>query len=199
MRQLRLLLTSFLPIVPFAARPQLTGPVRAAEYRHAAGNLDGKIEGVHAYRVPKGSYGASSLIDTTVENKTAANTAPSNTDAITKLTDKANKVSVAVVSSGGGQAKVKVALNGDSLAAIDATPSKSASPTPSATPTPSASASTGTEAVTDGSEPVTELGSEELTAGGGRSTVLPLAAGGGAAVLAVGLGFLLVKRRRKRA
>ncbi|WP_433549993.1 hypothetical protein ACQP08_18570 [Micromonospora zamorensis] len=178
----------------------LGGDRLVIEYRHAAGNLDAKIEGVHAYRVPKGSYGASSLIDTTVENKTAANNAPSNTDAITKLTDKASKLSVAVVSSGGGQAKVKVALNGDSLSAIDATPSKSASPTPSAaTPTPSASASTATEAVTDGSEPVTELGSEELTAAGGRSTALPLAAGGGAAVLAAGLGFLLLKRRRKRA
>ncbi|WP_433650516.1 LPXTG cell wall anchor domain-containing protein [Micromonospora zamorensis] len=179
----------------------LGGDRLVIEYRHAAGNLDGKIEGVHAYRVPKGSYGASSLIDTTVENKTAANNAPSNTDAITKLTDKANKVSVAVVSSGGGQAKVKVALNGDSLSAIDATPSKSASPTPGATPTPSASASasTGTEAVTDESEPVTELGSDGLTDAGDRSTVLPLAAGGGAAVLAAGLGFLLLKRRRNRA
>ncbi|MBQ1034911.1 hypothetical protein [Micromonospora sp. C81] len=181
----------------------LGGDRLVIEYRHAAGNFDAKLEGVHAYRVPKDSYGASSLIDTTTADKTATNNAPTNADAITKLTDKASKLSVAVVSSGGGQAKVKVALNGDSLAAIDATPSKSASPTPSPTPTPtpsvSASASTGTEAVTDGSEPVTELGSEELTAGGGRSTVLPLAAGGGAAVLAVGLGFLLVKRRRKRA
>ncbi|WP_328374221.1 hypothetical protein OG423_01650 [Micromonospora zamorensis] len=179
----------------------LGGDRLVIEYRHAAGNFDAKLEGVHAYRVPKGSYGASSLIDTTTADKTATNSAPPNADAITKLTDKASKLSLAVVSSGGGQAKVKVALNGDSLSAIGATPSKSASPTPSATPTPSASASasTGTEAVTDGSEPVTELGSEELTAGGGRSTVLPLAAGGGAAVLAVGLGFLLVKRRRKRA
>ncbi|WCN79033.1 LPXTG cell wall anchor domain-containing protein [Micromonospora sp. LH3U1] len=176
----------------------LGGDRLVIEYRHAAGTLDAKIEGVHAYRVPKGSYGASSLIDTTVENKTAANDAPSNTDAIKKLTDKANKVSVAVVSSGGGQAKVKVALNGDSLSAIDATPSKSATPTPSAaTPTPSAS--TDTEAVTDGSEPVTEFGSGELTATGGRSTTLPLAVGGGAALLAAGAGFLLLKRRRKRA
>ncbi|MEU1643844.1 hypothetical protein [Micromonospora zamorensis] len=180
----------------------LGGDRLVIEYRHAAGNFDAKLEGVHAYRVPKGSYGASSLIDTTTADKTATNNAPPNADAITKLTDKASKLSLAVVSSGGGQAKVKVALNGDSLAAIDPAPSKSpsASPTPSAaTPTPSASASTGTESLTDGTEPVTELGSEELTAGGGRSTVLPLAAGGGAAVLAVGLGFLLVKRRRKRA
>ncbi|WP_328382479.1 hypothetical protein OHQ88_07530 [Micromonospora zamorensis] len=180
----------------------LGGDRLVIEYRHAAGNFDAKLEGVHAYRVPKGSYGASSLIDTTTADKTATNNAPLNADAITKLTDKASKLSVAVVSSGGGQAKVKVALNGDSLAAIDATPSKSpsASPTPSAaTPTPSASASTATEAVTDDSEPVTELGSEELTAAGGRSTTLPLAAGGGAAVLAAGVGFLLLKRRRKRA
>ncbi|MEU1400148.1 LPXTG cell wall anchor domain-containing protein, partial [Micromonospora zamorensis] len=60
-------------------------------------------------------------------------------------------------------------------------------------------ASTGTEAVTDDSEPVTELGSDGLTAAGGHSTIVPLAAGGGAAVLVAGLGFLLVKRRRKRA
>ncbi|MET7817404.1 LPXTG cell wall anchor domain-containing protein [Micromonospora zamorensis] len=178
----------------------LGGDRLVIEYRHAAGNFDAKLEGVHAYRVPKGSYGASSLIDTTTADKTATNNAPPNADAITKLTDKASKLSVAVVSSGGGQAKVKVALNGDSLAAIDATPSKSASPTPSAaTPTPSASASTATEAVTDDSEPDSDLGSAELAAAGGRSTTLPLAAGGGAAVLAAGVGFLLLKRRRKRA
>ncbi|MGC5321057.1 hypothetical protein ACPXB5_20230 [Micromonospora arida] len=180
----------------------LGGDRLVIEYRHAAGNFDAKLEGVHAYRVPKGSYGASSLIDPTTADKTATNNEPPNADAITKLTDKASKLSVAVVSSGGGQAKVKVALNGDSLAAIDAAPSKSpsASPTPSAaTPTPSASASTGTEAETDGSEPVSELGSAELTAAGGRSTTLPLAAAGGAVLLAAGVGVLLLKRRRKRA
>ncbi|MFC8298002.1 hypothetical protein [Micromonospora orduensis] len=178
----------------------LGGDRLVIEYRHAAGNFDAKIEGVHAYRVPKGSYGASSLIDTTVENKTASNNAPANADAITKLTDKASKVSVAVVSSGGGQAKVKVALNGDSLSAVDAAPSKSATPTPSAaTPTPSASASTDTEAVTDGFEQASEVDSENLAAVGERSTALPLAAGGGAALLAAGVGFLLLRRRRRRA
>ncbi|MET8231704.1 hypothetical protein ABZS77_13655 [Micromonospora sp. NPDC005298] len=179
----------------------LGGDRLVIEYRHAAGNFDAKLEGVHAYRVPKGSYGASSLIDTTAANKTAANNAPANTDAITKLTDKASKVSVAVVSSGGGQAKVKIALNGDPLSAVDAAPSKSATPTPSAatpTPTPSASAGTDTEAATDGSELVPESGSEDLTAGG-RSTLPLAAAGGGAALLAAGAGFLLLKRRRKRA
>ncbi|WP_433260525.1 hypothetical protein ACQPWR_17600 [Micromonospora vinacea] len=173
------------------------------EYRHAAGNLDAKIEGVHAYRVPNGAYGSSSMIDTTVKNKTPSNAEAANTDAITTLTDKTNKVSVAVVSSGGGQAKIKVALNGDSLSAIDAAPSKSATPTPSAatptpTPTASASASTDPEAVTDDSEAATESGSGEFTAAGGRST-LPLAAGGGAALLTAGAGFLLLKRRRKHA
>lgn len=176
----------------------LGGDRLVIEYRHAAGNFDAKLEGVHAYRVPKGSYGASSLIDTTAADKTAANNAAPNTDAITKLTDKASKLSVAVVSSGGGQAKVKVALNGDSLASIDAAPTKSPSPSPSATPTPSASpsANTATEAESDGSEPVTEFGSRELTADDDSSTTLPLVAGGGAALLAAGLGFLLLKRRR---
>ncbi|MGC4816642.1 hypothetical protein [Micromonospora sp. DT63] len=177
----------------------LGGDRLVIEYRHAAGNFDAKLEGVHAYRVPKGSYGSSSLIDTTTANKTAANNAPPNTDAITKLTDKASKLSVAVVSSGGGQAKVKVALNGDSLASLDPSPSKSATPTPSAvTPTPSASAAT--EAMGDSSEPVTETGPEELTAAAeDSSTTLPLAAaGGGAALLAVGLAFLFTKRRHRR-
>ncbi|MFF5202319.1 LPXTG cell wall anchor domain-containing protein [Micromonospora parva] len=177
----------------------LGGDRLVIEYRHAAGNFDAKLEGVHAYRVPKGSYGASSLIDTTTADKTATNNAPPNADAITKLTDKASKLSVAVVSSGGGQAKVKVALNGDSLASIDAAPTKSPSPSPSATPTPSASpsANTATEAESDGSEPVTELGSRELTAADDdSSTTMPLVAGGGAALLAAGLGFLLLKRRR---
>ncbi|MFI7658008.1 hypothetical protein ACIBTW_03890 [Micromonospora parva] len=181
----------------------LGGDRLVIEYRHAAGNFDAKLEGVHAYRVPKGSYGASSLIDTTTADRTATNNAPPNADAITKLTDKASKLSVAVVSSGGGQAKVKVALNGDSLAAIDAAPSKSPSPSPTPsgtpTPTPSASASTGTEAETDGSEPVSELGSAELAAAGGRSTTLPLAGAGGAVLLAAGVGVLLLKRRRRRA
>ncbi|MFE0532016.1 hypothetical protein ACFW0V_30885 [Micromonospora parva] len=181
----------------------LGGDRLVIEYRHAAGNFDAKLEGVHAYRVPKGSYGASSLIDTTTADKTATNNEPPNADAITKLTDRASKLSVAVVSSGGGQATVKVALNGDSLAAIDAALSKSPSPspTPSATPTPTPtpSASTGTEAETYGSEPVSELGSAELTAAGGRSTTLPLAAAGGAVLLAAGVGVLLLKRRRRRA
>lgn len=115
----------------------LGGDRLVIEYRHAAGNFDAKLEGVHAYRVPKGSYGASSLIDTTTADKTATNNAPPNADAITKLTDKASKLSLAVVSSGGGQAKVKVALNGDSLAAIDPAPrSPRPRPRPPARPLP---------------------------------------------------------------
>ncbi|MEF9912997.1 hypothetical protein RJT17_22835 [Streptomyces sp. P5-A9] len=74
------------------------------EYRHAAGTLDGAIEGVHVYRVPKGAYGSSALIDMTEANKTVANDAATDADAITAVTDTASKVSVAVVSSGGGKA-----------------------------------------------------------------------------------------------
>ncbi|MET8320104.1 LPXTG cell wall anchor domain-containing protein [Micromonospora sp. NPDC005189] len=168
------------------------------EYRHAAGSLDAKIEGVHAYRVPKGAYGSSSIIDTTVKNKEAA-----DADAIKTLTDKTNKVSVAVVSSGGGQARVKVALNGESLSAVEATPTKTATPSPKATgasPSPSASTEAKVEVETGGSEPVTETSSgTDLAATGTLSSTLPLAAGGGAALLAAGAGVLVLRRRRKRA
>ncbi|MER5274776.1 hypothetical protein ABT025_03335 [Streptomyces sp. NPDC002809] len=189
------------------------------EYRHAAGTVDGRIEGVHAYRVPKGAYGSSTLIDLTEENETAGNSAPADADAVTALTDRASKVSLAVVSSGNGKAIVKVALNGESLA--DEAPGPSAKPSvnPEHTGTdtdagdgvsagseaasagsdgPSADSGGGAEVGSGGSAPAAggDAGSDLAATGAGPGT-LPLVAAG-AGLVAVG-GALVVARRRKRA
>lgn len=172
------------------------------EYRHAAGSFDATIEGVHAYRVPAGTYSGASLIDTTTANKTAANDAPANVDAVKKLTDRANRVSVAVVSSGNGTAKIKVALNGDSLAAVGA-PKASPSPTPTASvsPTPVASASPTAGEVAAGDAGATPDGSTTAdlaatTTGTSRTGLL--AAAGAVALVLAAVVTLFVTRRRGR-
>ncbi|MEU1490022.1 hypothetical protein ABZ456_07215 [Streptomyces sp. NPDC005776] len=189
------------------------------EYRHAAGTVDARIEGVHAYRVPKGAYGSSSLIDLTEENETAGNSAPSDADAVTTLTDTASRVSVAVLASGGGKATVKVALNGESLAAgvSDDTPEKAVNPEHTASDTdagdgasaaPAASADSGTEAqgeTASGAEgrsgdavrATAGNDSADLAATGAGPGTLPLVAAG-AALVVVG-GAIVLGRRRKRA
>ncbi|MFY1658156.1 hypothetical protein [Micromonospora sp. WMMD1274] len=170
------------------------------EYRHAAGSFDATIEGVHAYRVPAGTYSGASLIDTTTANKTAANDAPADVDAVKKLTDRANRVSVAVVSSGNGTAKIKVALNGDSLAAVGA-PKASPSPTPTASvsPTPVASASPTGGEVAAGDAGATPDGSTTAdlaaTTTGTSRTGLLAAAGAVALVLAAVVTLFLTRRR----
>lgn len=177
------------------------------EYRHAAGSFDKDIEGVHAYRVPEGNYGSSSLVDLTEANKTTGNDAPADADAITTVTDKASKVSVAVTSSGDGKAKVKVALNGEKLSAENTTEDateKAETPDPEHTGTDTDAgddAPRDTKAQGGGSKPAAGADSAkdaDLAATGGSSTTLPLAAGG-AALVAAGAGALVVMRRRKRA
>lgn len=181
------------------------------EYRHAAGTVDGRIEGVHAYRVPKDAYGSSSLIDVTKENATAGNSAPADADAVTTLTDKASKVSLRVLSSGGGKATVKVALNGESLAAevSDDAPEKAVNPEHTASDTdagdgasaaPAAAPATGSGAETQSGDAARAAAGEDsadLAATGAAPGTLPLVAAGGALVV-VG-GAIVLGRRRKRA
>lgn len=179
------------------------------EYRHAAGTVDGRIEGVHAYRVPKDAYGSSSLIDLTKENATAGNSAPADADAVTTLSDTASKVSLKVLSSGKGKAAVQVALNGEKLAG-EAPGATEAAVNPKHTGTDtdagdgasagadSSSAGSGAEVRSGGSTPAADSdSSEDLAATGGGSSTLPLV-GAGAALVVVG-GALVVARRRKRA
>ncbi|MEU8705051.1 LAETG motif-containing sortase-dependent surface protein [Streptomyces sp. NPDC048565] len=176
------------------------------EYRHTAGTLDGDIEGVHAYRVPGDAYGSSSLIDMTEANKTAGNDAPADADAITAVNDSASKVSVAVVSSGGGKATVKVSLDGEKLSA-GTTAEKAATPAPEHTGSDTDAGDgtgDGTEVRSGGSEPAegkdaTPSGdsSADLAATGSSSATAPLAAAG-AALVAAGAGALAMMRRRKR-
>ncbi|MFF9685000.1 LAETG motif-containing sortase-dependent surface protein [Streptomyces sp. NPDC014623] len=181
------------------------------EYRHEAGRFDTDLEGVHAYRVPKDSYGSASLIDMTEANKTSENDAPADADAITSLTDEAGKVSVAVMSSGDGRATVQVALDGDELTDAPAE-EETAKPDPEHTGTDTVehdtvkdtgagdSAGSDAETQSDGSKPAAEAGgsSEDLAATGGSSATLPVAVGG-AALVAAGTAALVVMRRRKRA
>ncbi|ALV50657.1 LPXTG cell wall anchor domain-containing protein [Streptomyces althioticus] len=176
------------------------------EYRHAAGSFDQDIEGVHAYRVPGGDYGASTLIDVTEANKTAGNDAPADADAVTRLTDRASKVSLAVVSSGDGRAEVEVALDGEALSTAGKTPEKTSAPAPEHTGTDTDAGdglpdgADGTE-VQGGGQGQEASGTEDagnLAATGGDSGTLPLAVGG-AGMLVVGAGALLLIRRRKQA
>lgn len=189
------------------------------EYRHAAGTVDGRIEGVHAYRVPKDTYGSSSLIDLTEENATAGNSAPADADAVTTLTDKASKVSLKVLSSGDGKASVKVALNGESLSAeaSDDTTKKAVNPEHTTSDTdagdgasagPSAGngdgsgsgsgSGDGTEAQSGDVAPAASGDdSADLAATGAGPGTLPLVAAG-VVLVAVG-GAIVLGRRRKRA
>ncbi|MEU0910368.1 LAETG motif-containing sortase-dependent surface protein [Streptomyces althioticus] len=172
------------------------------EYRHAAGSFDEHIEGVHAYRVPKGNYGASALIDMTEANKTAGNDAPADADAFTTLADKASKVAVAVVSSGDGRAEVEVALDGEDLSKAPEAPAEASAPAPEHTGTDTDAGDglpDGTAVQGGGAEKAagTEA-SRDLAATGGDSSTLPLAVGG-AALLVVGAGALVLVRRRKHA
>ncbi|NBE53911.1 hypothetical protein, partial [Streptomyces boluensis] len=85
------------------------------EVRGASGTLDQGISGVHAYRVPKGSYAKSALVDTTPDADHWSDKGDPDADALavgTRLTDKANRVEVKVVKSGDGAATVAVSLDG---------------------------------------------------------------------------------------
>ncbi|MBL3808107.1 LPXTG cell wall anchor domain-containing protein [Streptomyces sp. BRB081] len=178
------------------------------EYRHAAGSFDAGIEGVHAYRVPEGAYGSSSLIDLTEANSTAGNDAPADADAVTSLTDKAGKVSVAVVAAADGKAEIEVAVNGDTLTsgggAAKEEARRPAAPDPEHTGTEKDAGDGlpgGVKADSAGREPADGPASgsaADLAATGGDASVLPLAAGG-AVLVAAGAGALVVLRRRKRA
>ncbi|MFC7310151.1 LAETG motif-containing sortase-dependent surface protein [Streptomyces monticola] len=178
------------------------------ELRGASGTLDKGIEGVHAYRVQKGDYAASALVDTTPDADHSSDGGAPDADALAAgrtLTDKADKVQVKVVKSGSGAATVAVSLNGE--------------PAPAATPATGWGSGSGADAgsaagadeqgvvpQTEGEEPADGTRAEgakgaegtELAETGGDSTTLPVAAGG-AALLALGAAFLLRSRRRRPA
>lgn len=178
------------------------------EYRHEDptytddddGNLDAAIEGVHAYVAPEGDYNKSRLLDPTPGQGTGKE------DAITTLTDKANKVEVEVDRSGDGSATVSVSLDG--VPAPDAAGSAEQGNT--AAPAPQAQGAEGdpvSEKGTDAGAPAApeqaekaekeDAGTEDLAETGGSSTT-PLIAGVGAALAAVGGVCLYTLRRRGR-
>ncbi|MFC5218988.1 LPXTG cell wall anchor domain-containing protein [Streptomyces coerulescens] len=148
------------------------------ELRNEVGTLDKNIQGVHAYRAPKGDYWNARLVDITPKYTDKA-----NTDALaagTTLTDKAHKVEVKVVESADGQATVAVSLNG--------------------VPAPAAAsgkkAQSGDSLAVEASAGADTKGNDLAATGTDPSTTLPLVAGG-SALLAVGGGFMLRARRRR--
>ncbi|MFJ2771707.1 LPXTG cell wall anchor domain-containing protein [Streptomyces sp. NPDC087300] len=152
------------------------------ELRHESGTLDGEIQGVHAYRVPKGDYAKSALVDPTPDaDESTGGDAAADADALktgAKLTDSARDVEVKVVRAGAGSARVAVSLAG--VAAPDARPAKPA----------------GSSAPRSANDARPEGGSAELAETGADSgTSVPAALGGGL-LLAVGAAFLLKSRRR---
>ncbi|MEU6057713.1 LAETG motif-containing sortase-dependent surface protein [Streptomyces sp. NPDC047097] len=186
------------------------------EYRHEDagyaddenGNLDADVEGVHAYLVPEGDYNNSRLLDPT------PGTGKGDAEAITSLTDAANKVGVKVVKSGGGSATVSVSLGGVPAPAAD---ESSVKPQGTDTPAPQPVKGTGGPATEHGDEsdaaaapgsssaspapaPAdhTEMGGsgkKDLAATGGSSAT-PVIAGVGALLAAAGALCLFAMRRR---
>ncbi|WP_101254951.1 LAETG motif-containing sortase-dependent surface protein [Streptomyces barkulensis] len=181
-----------------------------ASYTNRYGTLDAKVEGVHAYRVPKGSYTASRLIDTTEED------GGGDTDAITRLTDTAHRIDVEVRASGGGSATVAVSLNGAPAPSGAATaPGKGAE-----APAPQQRSGEGepvSEDGTDADAPADSAGGNGGGNGGGDGTraaaaaaqdgenladtggdfATPFVAAGGAALVVLGAAVVLRVRRNR--
>ncbi|WP_327355037.1 LPXTG cell wall anchor domain-containing protein [Streptomyces sp. NBC_01304] len=172
------------------------------ELRGASGTLDKRIEGVHAYRVPKGDYAESALVDLDADADHWSDKGAADADALaagTTLTDKAGKVEVKVVKSADGAATVAVSLDG-----VPAPAEAAADPEPSASAQPSGEAAAGAEdegakPQTGGEEPAGEQaadGTELAETGSDSTTQLPVAVGG-ASLLAMGAVFMLRNRRRR--
>ncbi|MFD7430496.1 LAETG motif-containing sortase-dependent surface protein [Streptomyces sp. NPDC059818] len=173
------------------------------EYRHEDpsctddedGNLNAASEGVHACRVPEGNDNSSRLIDPTPGQ------GKGKEDAITSLTDTANKVRVKVGRSGSGAATVSVSLGGVPAPA-DAGSSEqgnTAAPDPKAQGGEGAPASEkGTDAdAPDDHAEKSGAGTGNLAETGGSSTT-PLIAGTGVVLAAAGALCLYTFRRRGR-
>ncbi|WP_285565411.1 LAETG motif-containing sortase-dependent surface protein [Streptomyces sp. RTGN2] len=176
------------------------------EYRHEDpsytdaedGNLDAAIEGVHAYLVPEGNYNSSRLIDPTPgEGK-------GKEDAVTALTDKANKVRLEVGRSGNGSATVSVSLGGVPAPAAAGSSKQGNTTAPDPKPQGGEGAPV-SEKGTDADAPTAPDGhagkggddARNLAETGGSSTT-PLIAGTGAALAAAGALSLYALRRRGR-
>ncbi|MHA4773586.1 LAETG motif-containing sortase-dependent surface protein [Streptomyces sp. MSC1_001] len=180
------------------------------EYRHEDpthtdgddGNLDAAIEGVHAYLVPEGDYDHSRLVDPTPGETGGTG----KEDAITSLTDTANKVRVDVGRSGDGSATVSVSLDG--VPAPEAARSSAQGIT--ATPAPQTRTQTGEgapvdEKGTDAEAPAapdhrakTDGAATQNLAETGAGSTTPLIAGAGAVLAAAGALCLYALRRRGR-
>lgn len=155
----------------------------------AAGKLDDRLAGVHAYRVKNGDFGRDAdLIDTT----------PGDDDTLTAgtvFTDKAHKVEIKVEQSGDGAATVAVSLNGvPSPAKTDGESGNGAAPQTGSSKPVASPSEDGAEG-TDGAGG--QNGANLAETGADTTNYLPMAAGA-AALFAVGGAFLL-KSRRKRA
>ncbi|MEO3850327.1 LAETG motif-containing sortase-dependent surface protein [Streptomyces sp. B8F3] len=162
------------------------------EYRHASGTLDKRLQGVHAYRIPKGNYAGAEMIDMTPDADHSFDSGEPDADSLAAgvtLTDKENEVQVKIAKSGGPAATVAVSLNGvPAPAAADTDGEQQAEPQTEKTDP----AGSGEE---DGSGADDDSGLAETGADSRLST--PLMAGG-AALVALG-GAFVFKSRRKRA
>ncbi|MET9506953.1 LAETG motif-containing sortase-dependent surface protein [Streptomyces flavidovirens] len=171
------------------------------EMRAKAGALDGALQGVHAYRVSRGDYTRSALIDPTTGEAKAP-----DADALragTELTDTAREVSVKVVSSGKTQATVAVRLGSGAAAPGGPAPASAPGGPAAPGPAPVAAAKPDRTAVSEAPAQAPEsgvrphVGDERLAETGGDSSTVPLALGG-AAALALGGAALFALRRRRR-
>ncbi|WP_179115565.1 MULTISPECIES: LAETG motif-containing sortase-dependent surface protein [unclassified Streptomyces] len=166
-----------------------------AEYRnedpaYTDDNLDAAIEGVYAYLAPEGDYNNSRPLDPTPGEGEGK-----KDDAVTTLTDKANKVAVEVGRS--GSATVSVSLDG-----VPAPAAGSAEHGNTQAPAPQTHGGEGgpvSEKGTDADAPAKpERADHQDLAETGGSSATPLIAGVGAALAAVGGASLYTLRRRGR-
>ncbi|WP_327302903.1 hypothetical protein OG730_04335 [Streptomyces sp. NBC_01298] len=180
------------------------------EVRASSGTLDHKLKGVHAYRVPKGDYTRSVLIDTTKADHHPDATDPApDADALTAgsaLVDPTAKVEVKVLATDpkSGTARVSVSLDG--VPAPSQAPTAAPTSAPTATPTSTTTATAppsvktprpsadvpGSRSPHTGTE---SAGTGSLAVTGAGATLWPLAAAG-TALAALGAAFLLRARRR---
>ncbi|MFI5805757.1 LPXTG cell wall anchor domain-containing protein [Streptomyces sp. NPDC051561] len=196
--------------IPLGGGGEGGGDRLIVDFRAEAGALDGKIQGVHAYRVTEGDYAESAFIDPTPGDGESP-----DADALkpgSELTDTARKVRVKVISAGTGSAKVSVSLNGVPAPAGGSNPAPQTQQTSPAGGTENSGTEQGgtddkggtpsggtatpeSPAGSPAAAPATSPNSD-LAATGGSSTTLPLALGG-ATFLALGAAALLKIRRRR--
>ncbi|MFD5143990.1 LPXTG cell wall anchor domain-containing protein [Streptomyces sp. NPDC058401] len=172
------------------------------ELRASSGTLDHDLKGVHAYRVPKGDYRRSVLIDTTkLDHHPDVDRPAPDADALkagSVLTDAGAKVEVKVLATDPdeGTARVSVALGGipaPAPAPTKAPAASSAAPAAPSAKAPEPSADVPGTQTPGSSVEVPETGALATTGGGSASRTLAIA---GAALAALGAAFLLRVRRR---